>query len=159
MKERGWKCRVVTKSPLAEIHLGHCLRKFLFRGLRKDKHVSLVVSGQHRRAVEKILSKVGTRPNRRLLSADLTSATDLFPLDLVQALVRGLLKARGESRATPLIPEHFRRVMELLTGPQYLSWPSLGKKEVTKRGILMGLPTTWTLLNLVQLVWCGWSAR
>lgn len=85
----------------------------------------------------------------KVLSADLTSATDLFPLDLVRAVVSGLLKARGGSRAAKLIPDHFGEVFRRLTGQQDLQWPSLGKGCLTQRGILMGLPTTWTLLNLV----------
>lgn len=96
MRERGWKCRVVTVSSANDVHLGHCLRKFLFEGLRRDHHVSDVLAGKHRGAVEQVI-KHGEATGR-LLSADLTSATDLLPLDLANALVDGLLAAKGGSR-------------------------------------------------------------
>lgn len=145
VRERGWKCRIVTVSSAREVHLGHCLRKFLFRGLRKDIHVRDVISGNHRKAVQETVKpgKTGS-----ILSADLTSATDLFPLDLVGALVDGLLAAKGNSVSTPIIPEVFHKLFRRLTGQQVLDWPELGKNATTSRGILMGLPTTWILLNL-----------
>lgn len=53
-----------------------------------------------------------------------------------------------------------------MVGPQDLSWPYVevqkggetqrlwtGPEEVSKRGILMGLPTTWFFLCLVHLFW------
>jgi hypothetical protein len=114
VKERGFKARVVSKSQGAAIELGHCLRKFLLEGLKKDKHVSSSLRGNHREAMENIFR----RPRRGLvLSADLTAATDLLPLDLVSAIVDGLLSAKGNSRAQHLIPPSFARVLRLLTGP------------------------------------------
>jgi len=54
------------------------------------------LKGHARRLVDKIL-----KPGKPgfLLSADLTTATDLLPLDFVDALVTGMLSAKGASRA------------------------------------------------------------
>jgi len=84
----------------------------------------------------------------RVLSSDLSAASDLLPLDLVEALVDGFVEGCAwESRDSRFMFELFRD----LTGPMLGSW-SDGEGEI-KRGILMGLPTTWFLLNLVHLFW------
>jgi len=84
-----------------------------------------------------------------VLSSDLTAASDLLPLDLISALVEGLispLEARG-------LEPFWGEALRVLSGPQNLSWKE-GERIWTKRGILMGLPTTWFLLNLVHQFWC-----
>jgi hypothetical protein len=48
--------------------------------------------------------------------------------------------------------------MSLATGPQDLQWPD-GRKATTRRGILMGLPTTWFLLCMVHLFWIDEATR
>lgn len=99
-----------------------------------------------------------------VLSSDLTAASDLLPLDLVSALVEGFIEGsalgKEEDQTAPFLASLFR----VLTGPQYVTWESGPYKENlehewTKRGILMGLPTTWFLLNLTHLFWIEESSR
>lgn len=88
------------------------------------------------------------------MSSDLTAATDLLPHDLVQAIVETIIES---CNLPPWAASELRR----LTGPQDLVWPALGNdtRASTKRGILMGLPTSWPILCLVHLYWihqaCG----
>ncbi|APG77259.1 RNA-dependent RNA polymerase [Wenling narna-like virus 7] len=156
--ERGMKCRIVTKAPWCLIHIGHFLRSWLFGGLRKDRRVQGVLAGDHAGALrgqtERVYSQKPTEEENICLSADLTAATDLFPQDLVAALVDGLLSG-ARKPPTAEIQEVFRK----LTGPLNARLPD-GDGFAIRRGIMMGFPTTWTLLNLVNLFWSetAWSA-
>jgi len=58
----------------------------------------------------------------------------------------------------------------MLTGKQFVSWAASRREFLdesedtgdylwTERGILMGLPTTWFMLNLVHLFWIDETAR
>jgi hypothetical protein len=96
--ERGWKARIVTKSSAPLIALGHQLRMALFKGLHRCPTVNLVLQGDHHgqvhRAAKAWAAKDGGISFPRelmVLSSDLTAASDLLPLDLIQALVEGLI--------------------------------------------------------------------
>lgn len=73
------------------------------------------------------------------------------------AVVNGL-------RASNLFSEIELEVLRLSTGPQLCTWvfdkdiPGIKETRVqalTSRGVLMGIPTSWSILNLVHLFW--WS--
>jgi len=92
--ERGWKARIVTKSHSSLIALAHTLRLWLLEGLKKDPRISLVLEGDHERAVEKVVGKLPRlMNNRKLLSSDLSRASDLIPHDLVKAIYKGIKKS------------------------------------------------------------------
>lgn len=152
--ERGWKSRVVTMGPAALVAYGHYLRSWLFSGLKRDGRCLETLEGGHRDAVEKVAEGPRKVDGRQFLSADLTSASDLLPLDLVASVVRGLV------RSAPYLPEDAIHALWLLSGPQRVVWRPLGITGRTERGILMGLPTTWCLLSITQLFWAseGWRS-
>jgi len=151
--ERGWKARIVTKSHSSLIALAHTLRLWLLEGLKKDPRISLVLEGDHERAVEKVVGKLPRlMNNRKLLSSDLSRASDLIPHDLVKAIYKGIKKSTsGKANLT----DQMETVFLACIGPQELCWPDLDKTStsITSQGIMMGLPTTWPLLCLVQLFW------
>lgn len=121
MPERGFKCRVVTKSPYSAVGVGDHLRRTLFKALRRDKRVSITLEGDHEHAVEtafenalsissfwsnltdleelhhnenlsrKPVPGIIAAKGLKVLSSDLSAASDLLPLDLVSSLVNGFL--------------------------------------------------------------------
>jgi len=139
VREPGLKARIVTKSEGAAVILGHMARERLFLGLRLDPALADVLSGDPDAAIRRLLPGTGD-----VLSSDLSRATDLLPLDLVQALVEGLV-ASGRFREGEVIG------LRACSGPQSVSWPSLSTSAVSQRGILMGLPTSWGILCLYHL--------
>lgn len=106
----------------------------------------------------------------RVLSSDLTAASDLLPLDLVEALVEGVLEgARWKNHKRAQL---FSKLFRVLTGPQMVGWPGLKGEQSfamtdnassfgtkSKRGIMMGIPTTWFLLNLTHMFWISEAVR
>jgi hypothetical protein len=149
LRELGLKCRVVTKSPAALVYALHPVRRRLLAGLRSCKEVGELLNGNLRACLDRYVGAVGT-----VASSDLTAATDLLPHDLVQSIVDGLAES-GKFEPWEITS------LRLGTGPQNVNWPSsahAGEKGrtspvLTSRGILMGLPTSWAILNLVHLFW------
>lgn len=94
--ERGNKCRIVSKHDAPSTRLAHKVRRVLFGGLRRDTRVSGILTGDHQAPVERIFKGL---PNVayawKVLSSDLTSASDLLPLDLCGALAEGVLDGLG----------------------------------------------------------------
>jgi hypothetical protein len=129
------------------IYVAQSVRRKLFTGLRKTPEVSSLLKGDLDACLNRYVGSVG-----KLVSSDLTAATDMFPLDLVGAIVDGLVDADFLNEAEIL-------ALRRCTGPQSVSWPGDEAPSVTRRGILMGLPTTWALLNLVHLFWWKESLR
>jgi len=85
-------------------------------------------------------------PDARLVSADLSKATDYFQHSLSQAIVRGA--ARGQAWTT-----EERDAMLHVMGPQEL--PDM---RITKTGTHMGLSGTWAILNVVN-AFAAYKAR
>lgn len=118
------------------------------------------------------------RPQRgwKFISSDLTSATDLFPHDLVLSLIEGIIEGSGSDFVDSV-------ALRLAGGPQRVSWlwpeikdakgvvkyPKQLMSEDSKRGILMGLPTSFTLMCMIHEWWVreavkssavhGWERR
>ena len=141
--ERGHKVRVVTAMERSVLVLGHCARRRLMLGLRKWPLLRSVLLGEPREVVRELEGSTGL-----VLSSDLRAASNLVPFDVADAIVEGLALS-GRVLEEELLG------LRACTGPQELAWPN-GEVRKTSRGILMGLPTTWALLNLYH-GWC-WNA-
>jgi hypothetical protein len=131
------------------------------QGLRRDPAVKEVLAGDHRQAVEDLLKPPPgiSDPHESvdegiqwILSADLKTATDLIGSETYEAICDGILA----SKPGQTLPPWARRHLLLSVGRQLLSYKELGRHTATKRGALMGLPTTWPLLCLCNLAW--WKA-
>nr|WPR18845.1 MAG: RNA-dependent RNA polymerase [Narnaviridae-like virus 13] len=166
LPERGSKARVVTKSPWALVQLAHPIRAWLLSGLRRDPRTAETLKGDHGGAAQGLVDAPRLADGREFLSADLTAASDLIPLDLLSAVVEGLIEGTGDT-----LPDWGREVLKLATGPQILdystAWGPSGDrtplpgpdKFISRRGALMGLPTTWSLLSLIQMFWADRAWR
>jgi len=84
--ETGLKNRIVTKSYGTTIVLGHLARRRLSYGLTHTKGLKSVLKGDHDGSLK-------LHGSGEVNSSDLTSATDLFPLDLVDSLIEGLIES------------------------------------------------------------------
>lgn len=159
--ERGLKTRVITKSP-ALLHLvGHLARRKLLAGLKRLPAVRSVLSGA---PDEEILSRYTGARGQICVSTDLSKASDMLPLDLMSALLDGLEQS---GRFTPLeIMTLFRATaQQTIAYPKHLHdkiahLPGVTEgRLLTQRGILMGLPSTWTFLSLTHLFWWDRAKR
>nr|WAK75253.1 MAG: RNA-dependent RNA polymerase [Narnaviridae sp.] len=146
--ERGLKTRVVSTAPAWTQVLGHSVRLRLLGALRNVPGVKEPLKGAKDEA---ILNTFIGACGECLVSTDLTRATDLLPHDLVSAVVEGL----GDSKK--LSPLEMK-ILRLLSGPQELHYPDKSS-IVSTRGILMGLPTTWSLLSIIHLFWLDQAKR
>lgn len=146
--ERGMKVRVVTKSPGALVATCHLARRWFAEGLRKDPSIRMVLAGDHEEAVEAMFGG-GLRPGDTVVSSDLKSATDLISRETYEALWEGVRR----SQPGQTLPKFLSRAVGLAIGPQVIEYPALGRFSHTKRGALMGLPTTWFFLCLANLAW------
>jgi len=146
--ERGMKVRVVTKSPGALVAILHLFRRWCASGLRRDPSIKMVLAGDHEKAVEEMFGS-GIGPQDIVVSSDLKSATDLISRETYEALWEGI------SRSNPgkTLPKFVCRAVSLAVGPQVIEYPALGRFTKTKRGALMGLPSTWFFLCLANLAW------
>jgi hypothetical protein len=140
IEERGHKVRIVTAMQRYALVLGHLARRRLALGLQKWSLTKHVREGEPRKVGADFVGAQG-----HVLSADLTSASDLIPLDVAKAIVDGF---EDSERFLPAELDGLR----LGTGPIEVTWPD-GETKVTKRGILMGLPTTWSILCIYH----GWA--
>lgn len=156
ISERGFKTRIVTKSPGCVVALGHHLRRWMAAGLRTDPSIREVLKGDHREAVESLFhggpidpGVARTEEDQLILSADLKAATDLIGRETYEAIVDGILSSDEGLN----LPSWARFLYRLCIGPQRLIYPDLRKNALSQRGALMGLPTTWPLLCLANLAW------
>lgn len=108
-----------------------------------------------------------------MLSSDLKAASDLLPLDLVRSIVEGLCESNKFTLAEKLALRRLTGPVEVhykINDSDYINAARGGIKQhkmddldgssvVLNRGILMGVPTTWTMLNLVHLFWIKRAAK
>jgi hypothetical protein len=147
--ERGWKTRIVSAPPLHASIAGFCLNRSLLRLVKGIPQCRRFLEGDRRLAVEEAVRF--WKPGSVFASTDLTAASDCLPLDLVRAVVDGLLD--GWEGLPPVWGEALRS----LTGPQNLTYPD-GTTLTSSRGILMGLGPTWPLLSIIHLFWVKMAA-
>jgi hypothetical protein len=165
ISERGFKTRIVTKSHGAIVALAHHIRRWMSAGLRTDPAIVEVLAGNHREAVESLFrpppeqlgnpSFVIDEGLDWVLSADLKTATDLIGTETYEALVEGVL----DSRPGRELPKWAKDLFRTCVGRQLLVYPELKTHIVSRRGALMGLPTTWPLLCLANLAWWSGGSR
>jgi len=144
--ERGCKIRIVTKAPGAFVYALQSWNTLLLDLLARDPAVApaLKLEDQREEFVE-LLERNHPLPNEFIFrSADLTAATDLMPRDLCQALAEGTIDGLGIPRDSKSA-----QLLILATGNLKCRWG--GEEEVTSRGILMGLPTSWPLLCIYNM--------
>jgi hypothetical protein len=152
VQERGLKARIVTKSQTPVLVLGHLARERLIIGVRKVPEFAGILRGD---PPSEILRRLNGGSGV-VCSSDLRAASDLLPLDLMKYLVEGLISS---GKFSNLEADGLR----WCTKPHTLIYrvDANGKpladgetREVEqKRGLLMGLPTTWLLLSLTHLYW------
>jgi hypothetical protein len=133
--ERGWKVRVATPLEAPFRYLLGVINSSLLDSLER---VPEVVNSLHGRPAEKLDWSNGRRTNL-VFSADLKSATDYFPQDLM------IDAAKELSEGWPsLWADLFVRAV----GPHKLYSPGRDECVTTSRGILMGSPVSWPLLSM-----------
>jgi hypothetical protein len=93
--------------------LGHLARKRMMIGLRKWDLVSTALNGKTRDVVKELKGSSGD-----VLSSDLRAASDLIPLDVSDAMAKGL-EASGRFTDTELLG------LKRCIGPQDLEWEDL----------------------------------
>jgi len=147
--ERGFKTRVVSRHPAVYTIACHFLRGSLFSALKREPCVSMSLQ-DHRKAVEKVLGGIHIQTDVQV-SSDLTTATDLLPRSLQEAIVEGLCDGSDASAS-------HRRLLLSTVGSFVLEYPIIEGYPhladlVTLSGQLMGLPPSWPLLNVTHLFW------
>lgn len=157
VEELGLKARIVTKSPVSLTTLAHQARRRLLNGLRRTPEIGLLLCGDVRGALKRFEGATG-----QILSSDFRAATDLLPLDLCTAVVEGVLRSGCFTTAEAVALAHAIAPMEgywptyVLDGayrPASAVRTARGVRARTCRGVLMGLPTSWSILNLCHLFW------
>jgi hypothetical protein len=147
--ERGWKRRIVSAPPEEASLAGGALNSKLLAALKKEPRCRRFLEGNRRLAVEEAAR--GHTSGFRVVSTDLTAATDALPHDLVKAVVDGLVEGwKG-------LPDEVAECLYALTGPQVLHYPD-GRVVDSVRGVLMGLGPSWPLMSIIHLFWVDYSA-
>ncbi|AYD61652.1 RNA-dependent RNA polymerase [Blechomonas luni narnavirus 1] len=142
IQELGFKVRPVTTHQVSEIIAAQHLRQFLFQCLKKWKVTAPVMSGEKTRAIKEVVE--AWEEGDVVYSSDLTSATDLCRQDAHIAVLEEILLEWGFGHRAVHIA-HFALGPHLVDATAYKAGCF-----VQRRGILMGNPLTWSLLNLVN---------
>jgi len=138
--ERGLKTRIVAAMQPSPLILGQLARRRLAVGLKRWGLTRDTIAGKSHDAVNRLIGATG-----KVLSSDLTTASDLIPLGVASAIVDGLIESGRFLQAEVYGLKHG-------VASQRLTWPD-GETADTCRGILMGLPCTWSLLCIYH-GWC-----
>jgi len=162
VKENGGKVRSLAKSEASFIYLLHGVGTSLRDLLKHEISTRGAVSGQPFESWLTILRKWKAKlrePTTRsclrdesafvFRSADLTQATDLMPRDLLQSIVSGLVEGLGINMGKGQ-ESLFGKLLFASIGDYQMDLPD-GTTFITKRGVSMGLPTSWFLLNIYNL--------
>jgi hypothetical protein len=135
VNERGFKVRVATPLEAPFRYLLSVINVALLQKLEEDPKT---VSALHGCPAEKLDWSEGRRGNI-VFSADLRTATDHFPQDLMSDAADVLSENW---------PDELRALFFRAVGPHKL-FSSQGDEFVaTERGILMGSPVSWPLLSM-----------
>ena len=112
VQERGLKVRIVSVPPAHASFAGTVLGHALMDRLRKLFRCRRFLEGERHLAVEEVIRR--RYHNDLIVSTDLTAATDLLPLDLVSAIVEGIIDGWDG------IPQIWSDALRTLTGKQRL---------------------------------------
>jgi hypothetical protein len=150
VEEQGDKARVITILGGCLSTLLHIPRTYSYTSLGKNPQIG-TISGEgtlfsFMKRVNKVLKENPdiSLDGLILLSLDLSRATDTFHQDLCRSLSLGFFKDS---------PMKVRILVPLATSPLSIEYPRksrIEKVESTSRGIPMGNPTSWFLLNLFR---------
>lgn len=135
LRERGGKTRTVTCHEIDELVAAHFLRDIFWGALTQWPPTRDAVAGDADSAIRRVVR--GCRKGRRVYSSDLSSATDLLHQDVAKCVVSAALWEWGFSH-------ELCAVAEKLLGHHSMD------SRVQRRGILMGSPLSWTVLNLTN---------
>jgi len=157
VRERGWKARVVTKSPSDVVEVGHLVRSVVWPMLEKDPRVRASLEGGR---LEEVFADLASSRlkcpislgNLVLVSADLTKATDGFSRLSIYAVWEGICDGAQ-------LPEDVRALGLRLLGPMRVEYDDGLEVLDTEGGCLMGLPLSWFILNIINLWACETSIR
>lgn len=133
--ERGFKVRVAT--PL-ESHFRYLLGVINSGLLECLEKMPQVVSSLHGRPAEELDWTMGRRYGL-VFSADLKSATDYFPHDLMSVAADVLSEGW---------PKIWADLLRRAVGPHEMTSADGERVITTRRGILMGSPVSWPLLSM-----------
>jgi len=148
VEEQGFKARVITISPGVVTTLLHLVRTYCYSSLAKDPEVG-TISGEGTLVsfMKRVSRFLKDKPpefleKRVLMSLDLSRATDTFHADLCRELLDGFL----EDPATPRV---VKILAPLANSPLRILYEDLDDEGpfLTNRGIPMGNPSSWFLLN------------
>jgi hypothetical protein len=159
VEERGFKARVVTKSPPQLVELGHLVRGLVWPMLESDPRVRVSLEGKR---LEALFENLSDHPiqvplelgDLALVSADLSAATDSFAAWSIEAVWEGVCDGVG-------FDSDIRLIGRMLLGPMEVRYPEdSGIGSFTSQaGCLMGLPLSWFVLNLINLWACEDAVR
>jgi hypothetical protein len=153
VRERGFKARVVTKSPADVVEVGHLLRSIVWPMLTHDERVNAAIEGGRLETVftsflEEPLEVPIALGDLAIVSADLTKATDGLTRDAIFAVWDGVCEGAGLGDDVAALG---RRIL----GPMSIDYDGvLPNVEETARGCLMGLPLSWFILSIINI----WAA-
>jgi hypothetical protein len=143
----GCKARVVTIGSAAWITLGHLFRTYLYSCLEGDPEMILgddAILGAFPEWFARVESSGGI-PNWKFLSVDLTSATDTFSSDVCHSLALGVaISLEGFDKVL------YRKMCILarnVSVSSLISYPD-ATDIIQERGMMMGTPESWGILNL-----------
>jgi hypothetical protein len=159
LKERGNKYRLASISPATAVAGGQMIVKGLLRLLKLDPNMNYSLLGQTEipRVIQSAVARSsveGTTSKKEFLSTDLSAASDYIPHSSARACWKGICRALRDE-----IPDYYEDFGMKLIGAMLLQNPEVISNQAlegvtSKRGILMGLPLTWTILSLINL----WAA-
>jgi hypothetical protein len=157
VRELGWKARIVTSAPAHWVVAGDAVRQVLWPLLEADPRTDLTGRREDPKTGESgsdevVRSLRGAR-SIEFYSADLTAATDYMPFHLTQAIWMGLCTGLGID-----LEDRFVKIGHKLLGSVAVTYPDgpdgrpvAPYLRESKRGCMMGLPLSWTILNLYNL--------
>nr|UYL95377.1 MAG: RNA-dependent RNA polymerase [Rizhao Narna tick virus 1] len=148
--ERGWKRRVVSAPPAFATVAGTVLNRAMLSAVARWGPCAAFLRGDRRGAVESVLRHACM--GDRIVSTDLTAATDRLPLDLVRGVVDGLVDGWEG------LPPVWAEALYALTGSQKLQYP-WGQEVTSQSGVLMGLGPSWPLMSIIHAWWVDLAAR
>jgi hypothetical protein len=157
LSEAGGKIRIVSRGDSNLLTILHNLRDILYQLLRQDPTINRQLAGDEAGAIESMIEDA-LKANclGHVLSSDMTVATDGVYQDAAIAAWEGIADAISLS-------DKARAYGRLALGPQELSWDFVKTRYKrgehvegrTNRGILMGLPISWAILNVLH----RWAAE
>jgi hypothetical protein len=153
LPERGNKYRIASISPAPMVAAGQRITPAILELLGHFSVVNYSLRGDTgipkplRQAVATYQSLT---EECEFISTDLSKASDFIPHDIAKAVWKGLWLVIGSE-----FPDYYYKLGEALLDPMELETPKdmdgLWKKTLSSRGILMGLPLTWSILSILNM--------